>query len=256
MHYVINKKDIINKFREYINKKITKADTFDPKHGKEVSPLDKYETLSNVLLLYKWLLNNIKLDLRRHYIHSDESFSEIYNKLTSHINNKIRSGKQGAIYLSVNNGKYFFTGNNQQYKDMLVKNKNTLVNVMRSIIDELNSVLDGTVPEEQDKVMLRDSLLEMQSEWDSIKKEYSMEEISEHFINSLPEDIIESVHNSNKFEEFNKLFKEEYQRIISDENNHFFAKSVLYYINKDNIENIISDFRNSCAMAYLGNFDE
>lgn len=256
MNYIINKKNIINKFRDYINKKITKADKFDPKNGKEVSPLDKYETLSNILLLYKWLLDNIKLDIRRHYIHNDKEFSIAYNKLISHINNKIRSGKQGLIYLSVNNGKYIFTGDNQQYKDMLVKNKNTLVNVMRAIVDELNSVISGTYTPEDGKVMLRDRLMEIQSEWDNIKKEYTIEEIAEHFINTLPEDIIESIHNSSRFEEFNKLFKEEYNRILSAEDNYFFRKSVVENITEDNINDIISDVRNSCAMAYLGNFDE
>ena len=252
MNYQINKKSIVKKFKEFVDSKETKEDDYGKKKNKKsVSPLDKYEILSQFKYLYTWLLNKIKLDVRRMYIHNDAEFYQIYNKLQSHVNNKIRTNSQGQIYLSVNNNKIILYGKESEQEKYITANKNNLVNLFRSIVDEINSLLDGKLPADENRVMLRSAIELKNEQWKSEKiSKINAENVAFNIINNIPEDIILSVHSCGKFNEFSNIFKEVYSDII-DSADEYERTAIKSFINKDNIEQIISDVRNQCAMSEL-----
>jgi len=248
--YQINKKNIVNKFREFVNSKSSKEDTYGSKSNKKsVSPLDKYEILSQFRFIYQWLVDEIKLNIRREYIHDDDSFKKIYSKLTSHVNNKIRTNSQGNIYLSVNNGKINLYGKEEEQDKFFIQNKNNLVNLFRVIVDEMNSLLSGELPEDPNRVMLRDHIKLRQDEWvDSIKDRVTADKIAENILINIPEDILVSIHNCARFEDFSNIFKEVYNSLLESAN-EYEQEAILAIINENNIDQIISDVRNSCAMS-------
>lgn len=252
MNYQINKKAIVSKFKEFIDSKETKEDDYGKKKNKKsVSPLDKYEILSQFKFLYTWLLNKIKLDIRKTYIHDDAEFYKIYNALQSHINNKIRTNSQGQIYLSVNNNKVTLYGKESEQENYITANKNNLVNLFRSIVDEINSLLSGDLPADDNRVMLRASAELQNEQWKSEKiSKINVENVAFNIINNIPEDIILSIHSCGKFNEFSNIFKEVYNNII-DSADEYEREAILEIINKNNIDQIISDVRNSCAMSEL-----
>lgn len=252
MTYQINKKDIVNKFKNFVDSKSTKEDDYGKKKNKKtVSPLDKYEILCQFKFLYQWLLDNTKLDIRRSYIHNDSDFKEIYSLIQSHINNKIRTNSQGNIYLSVHNDKVKLFGNDSEQDKYITSNKNNLVNLFRYIVDEINDLLSGQLPEDNNRVMLRDSIKEQHNIWlKELNKKFSIDSIAENIINKIPADIVVSVHSCRNFQEFSNIFIDVYNNIL-EESDIYERHIIEKYINKNNIQEIISDVRNSCAMSEI-----
>jgi hypothetical protein len=246
MIFQLNKNDLIAKFREHIKKTSDeKEDNFDTSKAKKVNPLDKYETLINVRRLYDWVLENSKIELRRAYIHDDQSYNDVKNSLQSRVKNKIRSKSDGTLMLNINNGKFIFSGDPEQYKENLVKNKNKLVNVMRAVIDELNSVLSDQAPEEEGRVMLRDAADKLYREWckENYQSTFKAEELADVILQSLPESIWEDPATNIPSAEFAKLFKEHWAHAVIHNENPFLRMLLGTTINHDNIDNIIKDFQ-------------
>jgi len=252
MNYKINKQDIVKKFKAFVDSKSSKEDDFgNNSKKKQVGPLDKYEILLQFRYLYEWLLNNIKLDIRRSYIHDDNAFKKTYSKLQNHINNKIRTNSQGNIYLSVNNDKVKLFGTPKEQDYYITANKNNLVNLFRQIVEEVISLLNDELPEDPNRVMLRDDIKLRQDEWvSSIKDRVTADKIAENILINIPEDILVSIHSCGRFDEFSTIFKEVYNSLLEASNEHE-REAILEIINKNNIDQIISDVRNSCAMSEL-----
>lgn len=179
-NFRIDKSRVLDKFREYISTHSTKEDEFANKSGKQVPDRSRYIILDKVKSLYSWVLEQIKLDLRRTYIHNDAMFAEIYNSLQNYVNNKIRSTTDGQLHLNVNN-KYTFNGEHQQYEDYLVINKNKTYDVMKNVIDELNNVLAGQAIEDEGKPILRD-----------ISEEETVE-VDEELLDEIAEEILDEI---------------------------------------------------------------
>lgn len=246
MIFQLNKNDLIAKFREHIKRTSDeKEDNFDASKAKKVNPLDKYETLINVRRLYDWVLDNSKIELRRTYIHNDQAYNDVKNTLQSRVKNKIRSKSDGTLMLNINNGKFIFSGDPEQYKENLVKNKNKLVNVMRAVIDELNSVLSGQAPEEEGRVMLRDTAEQLYREWceENYQSSFKTEELADVILQGLPESIWEDTSATIPSAEFAKLFKEQWANAVIHNENPFLRMLLGTAINHDNIDNIIKDFQ-------------
>ena len=252
MNYKIDKQAIVKKFKAFVDSKSSKEDDYgSSKKKKDVGPLDKYEILLQFRYLYEWLLENIKLDLRRAYIHDDAGFKKIYSKLQSHINNKVRTNSQGNIYLSVNNDKVKLHGSREEQTIYITANKNNLINLFRQIVDEITSLLNGELPEDPNRVMLRDHIKLRQDEWvDSIKDRVTADKIAENILMNIPEDILVSIHNCGRFDEFSTIFKEVYNSLLESAN-EYEQEAIVEIINENNIDQIISDVRNSCAMSEL-----
>ena len=252
MSYKIEKQKIVKKFKDFVDSKSSKEDDFgNNSKKKQVGPLDRYEILLQFRYLYEWLLNNIKLDIRRSYIHDDAVFKKTYSKLQNHINNKIRTNSQGNIYLSVNNDKVKLFGTPKEQDHYITANKNNLVNLFRQIVDEIISLLNDELPEDPNRVMLRDHIKLRQDEWvDSIKDKVTADKIAENILMHIPEDILVSIHSCGRFDEFSAIFKEVYNSLL-EAANEYEKEAIVEIINENNIDQIISDVRNSCAMSEL-----
>jgi hypothetical protein len=152
---LIDKEFILNKFKEYTaknDKDEEDEDSYNSEHAKHREH-SRLQTLEQVRWLYEFIVKNAMLMIRREYIHDDEKFKKVKHSLESYVQNKIKSTSDGHIYIKVND-LLSFTGDRDQYAEWMIDNKNKRVRVIKNIVDELNSFLEGNPIEDDRKSML------------------------------------------------------------------------------------------------------
>ena len=194
-NFQINKKDIISKFKEFAGKHSERADDYNPNNAKHVDNHRNYFVLDRIRALYHWIINEAKLDLRRKYIHDDKEYKKVLGKLESYARNKIKSEKDGTMYLRVNN-QLTFRGDEQTYRDHLVQNKVKQLSVVKKMIDELNGVLAGEEIEDDNKPILNDTAPKI------VYKEHTSEEVADIILKQVSADYLLEIAEQN-FENFN-----------------------------------------------------
>ena len=197
--FQIDKKEILSKFKELVNKHSEREDDYNPEHARSTNNPTGYYILDRVRSLYHWIIEQIKIDLRRKYIQDDEQFKKVFGNLENYARNKIRAQKDGTMYLRVNN-QLTFSGDKKQYRDELVQSRNKQISVVKKIVDELNNFLRDEEPEDENKPILNDT---------SVKrtyKEHTAEEVANIILQEVPEDYLLEI-TEQKFENFNnKLY--------------------------------------------------
>ena len=193
--FQIDKKEILSKFRNFANKHAEREDDYNPSHSRTTSHPSGYFILDRVRALYHWVIEEIKIDLRRRYINNDDKYKKVVGELENYARNKIRAESDGTMYLRVNN-KLTFSGDKKQYRDELVQSINKQISVVKNIVDELNNFLRNEEPEDENKPILNDMSLK------SIYKEHSAEEIANIILQEVPEDYLLEISNQ-KFINFN-----------------------------------------------------
>ena len=197
--FQIDKKEILSKFKELVNKHSEREDDYNPEHARSTNNPTGYYILDRVRSLYHWIIDQIKIELRRKYIHDDEQFKKVFGNLENYARNKIRAQKDGTMYLRVNN-QLTFRGDKKQYRDELVQSRNKQISVVKKIVDELNGFLRNEEPEDENKPILNDT---------SVKrtyKEHTAEEVANIILQEVPEDYLLEI-TEQKFENFNnKLY--------------------------------------------------
>lgn len=197
--FQIDKKEILSKFRNFANKHAEREDDYNPSHSRTTSHPSGYFILDRVRALYHWVIEEIKIDLRRKYIDNDDKYKKVFGELENYARNKIRAESDGTMYLRVNN-KLTFRGDKKQYRDELVQSINKQISVVKNIVDELNNFLRNEEPEDENKPILNDMSLK------SIYKEHSAEEIANVILQEVPEDYLLEISNQNFINFNNKMY--------------------------------------------------
>ena len=197
--FQIDKKEILSKFRNFANKHAEREDDYNPSHSRTTSHPSGYFILDRVRALYHWIIEEIKIDLRREYINNDDKYKKVFGELENYARNKIRAESDGTMYLRVNN-KLTFRGDKKQYRDELVQSINKQISVVKNIVDELNNFLRNEEPEDDNKPILNDMSLK------SIYKEHSAEEIADVILQEVPEDYLLEISNQNFINFNNKMY--------------------------------------------------
>ena len=197
--FQIDKKEILSKFRNFANKHAEREDDYNPSHSRTTSHPSGYFILDRVRALYHWIIEEIKIDLRRKYIDNDDKYKKVFGELENYARNKIRAESDGTMYLRVNN-KLTFRGDKKQYRDELVQSINKQISVVKNIVDELNNFLRNKEPEDENKPILNDMSLK------SIYKEHSAEEIANIILQEVPEDYLLEISNQNFINFNNKMY--------------------------------------------------
>ena len=197
--FQIDKKEILSKFRNFANKHAEREDDYNPSHSRTTSHPSGYFILDRVRALYHWIIEEIKIDLRRKYIDNDDKYKKVFGELENYARNKIRAESDGTMYLRVNN-KLTFRGDKKQYRDELVQSINKQISVVKNIVDELNNFLRNEEPEDENKPILNDMSLK------SIYKEHSAEEIANIILQEVPEDYLLEISNQNFINFNNKMY--------------------------------------------------
>jgi len=154
MNFQFNKNKTVDDFKKYIKKFEKPEDDYNPSNAKKLQTPSNYYVLDRIRSLYQWVLKNSILDLRHNYIHNDDEFKQLKGDIENYIRNKIRSRSDGLIYMKVKD--VIFDGNQDQYKDHLVKNKTKLFSLVRKIVDDLNEFLNGEAEVDKNKPVLND----------------------------------------------------------------------------------------------------
>ena len=154
MNFQFNKNKTVDDFKRYIKKFEKPEDDYNPSNAKKLQTPSNYYVLDRIRSLYQWVLKNSILDLRHNYIHNDDEFKQLKGDIENYIRNKIRSRSDGLIYMKVKD--ITFDGNQDQYKDHLVKNKTKLFSLIRKIVDDLNGFLNGEAEVDKNKPVLND----------------------------------------------------------------------------------------------------
>ena len=89
-NFQINKKTIVSKFRELVKKHADKEDDYNPKNAKSVGNHRDYFVLDKIRAIYNWIIDEVKIELRRMYIHDDKEYKKVVGKLENYVRNKIR----------------------------------------------------------------------------------------------------------------------------------------------------------------------
>ena len=193
--FQIDKKDIVSKFKDFARKHSERGDDYNPNNAKHVDNHRNYFVLDRIRALYHWIINEAKLNLRRKYIHDDKEYKKVLGKLESYARNKIKSEKDGTMYLRVNN-QLTFRGDEQTYRDHLVQNKVKQLSVVKKMIDELNGVLAGEEIEDDNKPILNDTAPKI------VYKEHTSEEVADIILKQVSADYLLEIAEQN-FENFN-----------------------------------------------------
>ena len=193
--FQIDKKDVISKFKAYAKKHSERSDEYNPKNAKQTANHRNYFVLDRIRALYHWIIKEAKLDLRRMYIHNDKEFKEVLGKLESYARNKIKSKKDGTMYIRVNN-QFTFRGDEKTYRDHFVQSPVKQLSMMRKIIDELNGVLAGEEIEDSNKPILNDTSPKR------VYKEHTSEEVADIILQQISEDYLLEITEQN-FDNFN-----------------------------------------------------
>jgi hypothetical protein len=157
MNFQFNKNKTVDDFKRYIKKFEKPEDDYNPSNAKKLQTPSNYYVLDRIRSLYQWVLKNSILDLRHNYIHNDDEFKQLKGDIENYIRNKIRSRSDGLIYMKVKD--VTFDGNQDQYKDHLVKNKTKLFSLIRKIVDDLNGFLNGEAEVDKNKPVLNDDYI-------------------------------------------------------------------------------------------------
>ena len=197
--FQIDKKEILSKFRNFANKHAEREDDYNPNHSRTTSHPSGYFILDRVRALYHWVIEEIKIDLRREYINNDDKYKKVFGELENYARNKIRAESDGTMYLRVNN-KLTFSGDKKQYRDELVQSINKQISVVKNIVDELNNFLRNEEPEDENKPILNDMSLKR------MYKEHSAEEIANIILQEVPEDYLLEISNQNFINFNNKMY--------------------------------------------------
>ena len=197
--FQIDKKEILSKFRKFANKHAEREDDYNPSHSRTTSHPSGYFILDRVRALYHWVIEEIKIDLRRKYIDNDDKYKKIFGELENYARNKIRAESDGTMYLRVNS-QLTFSGDKKQYREELVQSRNKQISVVKNIVDELNNFLRNEEPEDENKPILNDMSLK------SIYKEHSAEEIANIILQEVPEDYLLEISNQNFINFNNKMY--------------------------------------------------
>ena len=198
-NFQINKKTIVSKFRELVKKHADKEDDYNPKNAKSVGNHRDYFVLDKIRAIYNWIIDEVKIELRRMYIHDDKEYKKVVGKLENYARNKIRTEKDGTMYLRVNK-QLTFSGDNKEYRDNFVQNRTKQLSVFRKIVDELNGFLNGEEDTDKNKSILNDSSPIM------IRREHTSEDIAEVILKEVPDDYLLEI-SEQKFDNFNnKLY--------------------------------------------------
>ena len=193
--FQIDKKDVVSKFKAYAKKHSERSDEYNPKNAKQTANHRNYFVLDRIRALYHWIIKEAKLDLRRMYIHNDKEFKEVLGKLESYARNKIKSQKDGTMYVRVNN-KLTFRGDEQTYRNHFVQNTVKQLSIIKKMIDELNGVLAGEEIEDPNKPILNDTAPKI------VYKEHTIEEVAAIILKQIPDDYLLEIAEQN-FDNFN-----------------------------------------------------
>ena len=197
--FKIDKKEILSKFRNFANKHAEREDDYNPAHSRTTDHPSGYFILDRIRALYHWVIEEIKIDLRREYIDNDDKYKKVVGDLENYARNKIRAQNDGTMYLRVNN-KLTFSGDKKQYRDELVQSINKQISVVKNIVDELNAFLRNEEPEDENKSILNDTSLKR------TYKEHSAEEIADIILQEIPEDYLLEISNQNFINFNNKIY--------------------------------------------------
>ena len=197
--FQIDKKEILSKFKDLANKNDERADEYNPKHARATDSPTAYFILDRVRALYHWIIEQIKIDLRRNYINDDDKYKKVFGELENYARNKIRAESDGTMYLRVNN-KLTFSGDKKQYRDELVQSINKQISVVKNIVDELNAFLRNEEPEDENKSILNDMSLKR------TYKEHTAEEIADIILQEVPKDYLLEISNQNFINFNNKIY--------------------------------------------------
>ena len=198
-NFQIDKKEILSKFKDLANKHAEREDDYNPNHSRTTDHPSGYFILDRIRALYHWVIEEIKIDLRREYINNDDKYKKAIGELENYARNKIRAEKDGTMYLRVNN-KLTFRGDKKQYRDELVQSRNKQISVVKNIVDELNVFLRKEEPEDENKPILNDMSLKR------TYKEHSAAEIADIILQEVPEDYLLEISNHNFINFNNKMY--------------------------------------------------
>ena len=197
--FKIDKKEILSKFRNFANKHAEREDDYNPAHSRTTDHPSGYFILDRIRALYHWVIEEIKIDLRREYIDNDDKYKKVVGDLENYARNKIRAQNDGTMYLRVNN-KLTFSGDKKQYRDELVQSRNKQISVVKNIVDELNAFLRNEEPEDENKPILNDMSLKR------TYKEHTAEEIADIILQEVPKDYLLEISNQNFINFNNKIY--------------------------------------------------
>ena len=197
--FKIDKKEILSKFRNFANKHAEREDDYNPAHSRTTDHPSGYFILDRIRALYHWVIEEIKIDLRREYIDNDDKYKKVVGELENYARNKIRAEKDVTLYLRVNN-KLTFRGDKKQYRDELVQSRNKQISVVKNIVDELNAFLRNEEPEDENKSILNDMSLKR------TYKEHTAEEIADIILQEVPKDYLLEISNQNFINFNNKIY--------------------------------------------------
>ena len=197
--FKIDKKEILSKFRNFANKHAEREDDYNPAHSRTTDHPSGYFILDRIRALYHWVIEEIKIDLRREYIDNDDKYKKVVGDLENYARNKIRAQNDGTMYLRVNN-KLTFSGDKKQYRDELVQSINKQISVVKNIVDELNAFLRNEEPEDENKPILNDMSLKR------TYKEHTAEEIADIILQEVPKDYLLEISNQNFINFNNKIY--------------------------------------------------
>ena len=188
--FQIDKKDTVSKFIDFAKKHSERADDYNPKNAKPVSNHRNYFILDRIRALYHWIIEEAKLDIRRKYIHNDKEYKKVLGQLQSYARNKIRSYKDGRMYVNINN-KLTFSGDEKQYREHFVQSRVKQISIVKKMIDELNAVLAGDEIKDPNKPILNDASPKR------IHKEHSTEEITDFILQQVSDDYLLEIAEQN-----------------------------------------------------------
>ena len=197
--FQIDKKEILSKFKDLANKHAEREDDYNPNHSRTTDHPSGYFILDRIRALYHWVIEEIKIDLRREYINNDDKYKKAIGELENYARNKIRAETDGTMYLRINN-KLTFRGDKKQYRDELVQSRNKQISVVKNIVDELNNFLRNEPPEDENKPILNDMSLKR------TYKEHTAEEIADIILQEVPEDYLLEISNHNFINFNNKMY--------------------------------------------------
>ena len=181
------------------NKHAEREDDYNPAHSRTTDHPSGYFILDRIRALYHWVIEEIKIDLRREYINNDDKYKKVVGELENYARNKIRAETDGTMYLRVNN-KLTFSGDKKQYRDELVQSRNKQISVVKNIVDELNNFLRNEPPEDENKPILNDMSLKR------TYKEHSASEIADIILQEVPQDYLLEISKHNFINFNNKMY--------------------------------------------------
>ena len=135
--------------------------------GEDYRQLEKLKKLYEIILVKQSLILRSFLSLKR----NDLNIDDVFFKLKEHIDNKIKVGDNGIIYLKVNNVIKFIPKKDHKKYDRWTKNLNLFIDLKEMIRQELWSVALGNWNEEEQKTYLIDAegVIENKEKWNYIK---------------------------------------------------------------------------------------